>query len=124
MHSIARLVTPFALLALTSCVTEGYGSRFHPVALTTIPPQCQGWIIPNTRWISQKEKILQEGVVALEASESIRTPWTGRLPPYVHVFVAVDAEQRLLWDEFTPSRDTEVVIDFGQAPPPPPPVEE
>lgn len=113
MGTILKVVALLGLPVLTACASTDYGSRFYPVALTTVPPECKGWIIPNTKWVREKDKVLHEGGTALQSYDSIRTPWKGRLPPYVHVFVAADADQQLRWVEFTPSRDAEVVIDFG-----------
>jgi hypothetical protein len=110
---LTRAVLGLALLA--ACASTEYGSRQYPITLTTVPPGCQGWIIPNTDWVVDKETILRDGIAALDDYESISTPWTGSRLPYVHVFVAADANRRLRWVPFTPSRDTEVVIDFGPA---------
>jgi hypothetical protein len=114
MRTVALVLAAFVLSLTTSCAGTQYGSREYPVEFATVPPDCQCWILPNTEWVFQKERILQEGGAALKKYESFRSkrPETKSLLPYVHVFVAMNANQQLLWKEFTPSRDPSVLIEF------------
>jgi hypothetical protein len=111
---------------LAGCAGTQYGSRNYLVVLTTVPPNCEAWLVPNTRWVSEREQLLAPDGKVLATCESGLTPWEIRKPPYLYVFVARDAAHHLRWKPFKPSQDATVTIDFsaetaveGAAPPPP-----
>jgi hypothetical protein len=123
MKQIQFILSTLCALFFLSCASTEYGSRKYPVKLNTVPANCQAWVFSRSEWLKQKDKLLAPGGKALsDADENlVVTSDEFREVPYVFIFIARDAEQHVLWKEFTPSRDTSVTIDFGPLAQPPAP---
>jgi hypothetical protein len=98
-----------------ACETTGYGAHQFQVTLNTVPANCRAWVVRDSNWVLEQELLQAGDEEALEKYELHTTPFTITLPPYPYVFLAKNAEQRVLWKPFKPSQDSTVTLDFGPA---------